>query len=397
MDKLPQELIDNIISSIDRTRSNSRSTLLACCRVSRSWRRQAQKELFSYVQFVNKDQLERWGRNVPPESEVPSYVRRLHWAVPEPSNESGPFLENSFPGRFASFSNIKALYVSDLSLRRFDTTAIERTFSHLSRSLRSLEISYLTTDSEKWCFLVSLFPNLRQINVSSVTMLEGGSPSPNHPRSFNFTGHIAPYRHDTEKFFRCIAGLNPRFQSFEVRILDDASVDTLNLVMRRCSATLTTISITPIILGMKGNPTSQSKLTIANIIRSVARAMSQLDLSPCRNLRVLRVRPEMVAFPEFNGFLQTISSKHFEKLILGPNFDIIPPNPDTSDQAFHSFAERLSRLGAMKSLTMVLEFFPVKGEMPNALDVERIWPLFCEVGVIAEDHSGWNEWTCRYT
>jgi len=255
-DKLPQELIDNIISSIDRTRSDSRSTLLTCCGVSRSWRRQAQKELFSYVQFVSKDQLERWGRGILPGSEVFSYVRRLHWAVLDPTRESDPFLENSFPGHFTSFSNIKALYVSDLSLHRFDTTAIERTFSHLSRSLRSLEITYLATDSEKWCFLVSLFPNLRQINVSVVTMLEGGSPSPNHPHSFNFTGHIAPYRHATEGFFRRIAGLDPRFRSFEVRILDDVSVDTFNPLVRRCSATLTTISITPIILGTKGNPAS---------------------------------------------------------------------------------------------------------------------------------------------
>ena len=87
--------------------------------------------------------------------------------------------------------------------------------------------------------------------------------------------------------------------------------------------------------------------------------MSRLDLSPCSNLRTLRVRPEMVTFPEFNGLLQTISSKHFEKLILGPNVDKIPPSPDTSDQAFHSSTERLSRLGAKNPLTMVLEFFPL--------------------------------------
>jgi len=255
MDKLPQELIDKIINSVDRTRPNGYSALLACSRVSRSWRRQAQKELFPHVQLISIDRLRRWDRNILLESEVSSYVCRLHWAVRSANLERpDPFLENSFPGRFASFSNIEALYVSNLSLRWFDATAIERTFNHLTHSLRSLEIAHLTTDPEKWCFLVSLLPNLRRIKISAVTMLEGGGPGPNHPHSFNFTGHIALYHHRTEKFFRCIAGLNPRFESFEVRILDDALVGTLNLVARSCSATLTTISITPRILGTEGNP-----------------------------------------------------------------------------------------------------------------------------------------------
>ena len=255
MEKLPQELIDKIISSIDRTRPNGYSALVACSRVSRSWRQQAQKELFPSVRFISIDQLRRWDRNILPESKVSSYVCRLHWAVWSAKMEQpDPFLENSFPGRFTSFSNIEALCVSNLSLRWFDTTAIERTFSHLSHSLRSLEITHLTTNPERWCFLVSLLPSLQRINIPAVTMLEGGRLGSNRPHSFDFTGHIAPYHHRTEQFFRCIAGLNPRFESFEVDMLDDALVDTLNLVVRNCSPTLTTISITPIILGTEGNP-----------------------------------------------------------------------------------------------------------------------------------------------
>jgi len=125
--------------------------------------------------------------------------------------------------------------------------------------------------------------------------------------------------------------------------------------------------------------------------------MSRLDLSPCSNLRALRVDPEMATFPEIDGLLQTISSKHFEKLTLGPNLNTIPSGPDTSDQIFHSLAERLYRLGAMKPLTMILEFYPRKEEMPNLPDVERLWPLFCEVGVIMVDYTGWREWICPYT
>jgi len=166
-----------------------------------------------------------------------------------------PFLENSFHGRFASFSNIKALHVWTLFLHLFDTTAIERTFGHLSHSLRSLQIKHLTTDPEKLCFLVSLLPGLRQITLPGVTMLEGGGPDSNHPHSFNFAGHVdAPYRCGTKEFFRCIAGLNPHFESFEARIFDNTLVDTLNPAVRSCSVTLTTVSIALTTLREGGNP-----------------------------------------------------------------------------------------------------------------------------------------------
>ena len=253
MVELPQELIDNIIGSIDR--ESGWLTLPACSRVSRSWRKQAQKELLTHVRFYSIDHLRSWNRNVPPESEVSSYVRCLHWSFRSDKMEGpDPFLENSFPGRFASFSNIKALYVWTLFLHLFDTTAIERTFGHLSRSLRSLQIKRLTTDPEKLCFLVSLLPKLRRITLPDVTILEGG-PDSNHPHSFDFTGHIdAPYRGGTEEFFRCIAGLNPHFESFEVWTLDNTSVDTLNLAVRSCSVTLTTVSIVLTTLWEGGNP-----------------------------------------------------------------------------------------------------------------------------------------------
>ena len=85
-------------------------------------------------------------------------------------------------------------------------------------------------------------------------MLEGGGPGPNHPTSFTFTGHIAPFGPGTEQFFRCIAGLHPRFDSLEVRTINDALVDTFNLLVRGCSNTLTTLSIAPPNYGiMEGN------------------------------------------------------------------------------------------------------------------------------------------------
>ena len=387
MDKLPQELIDEIISSFDRTRPSDHSALLACSRVSRSWRRQAQKELFPHVQFITMDLLRRWDCDIPLESEVPSYVRHLRWAVwPATTERPDPFLESTFPGCFASFSSIETLRVSNLSLRYFDTTAIGWTFSHLSHSLRRLDIDHLTTNPEKWCFLISLLPNLRHIHVPVVTMLEGESP--NHPPSFNFAGHIARFGPATEQFFRCIAGLDPRFESLEVRIINNALADTFNLVVRSCSATLTTISITPLTLRMEGNP-SRSRLFITNLVRLAVWSMSRLDLSSCSNLRALRMDPEMASrFPEFNCLLQTISSKHFEKLILSLSTHGVPVYWGANDRAFHSFAERLYKLGATKPLTMVLESSAAEEARDRMADFQDLWPLFCEVGIIVEGCRG---------
>ena len=95
----------------------------------------------------------------------------------------------------------------------------------------------------------------------------------------------------------------------------------------------------------------------------------------------------VVSSPQFGDLLQTISSERFEKLIIGSCITAIPAHWNTNDQVFCSFAERLYKLGAAKPLTMVLEFCVVKEVGDRTLDVQHIWPLFCDVGVIVEDYS----------
>ena len=259
MDRLPQELIDKIISSIDRTTPSGYSSLLACSLVSPSWLRQAQKRLFSSIR-LDTARLKDWDRDISPESEIPSYIHFLSWAVQSTTTERpDPFLETTFPGRFASFSNIECLYLSELLLSSLDTIEIERIFGHISNSLRRLHIPLLKTNPERLCFFVSLLPNLRYMYTSVVTILEEGGSGPNSPPSFDFTGHIGPYDPYTVQFFRCIAGLRPRFETLEVRIINDGLIDTFNLVVQSCSATLTTILIAPPLHAFMGGKSSLSK------------------------------------------------------------------------------------------------------------------------------------------
>jgi len=110
--------------------------------------------------------------------------------------------------------------------------------------------------------------------------------------------------------------------------------------------------------------------------------MTGLDLSPCSNLRVLKMHPNVASFPALSGISGTISSKRFEKLIIGPINWRVAASLGERDQVLRSLAERLYELGAVKPLTVVLEFLPMTRKRDGVPDVRRVLPLFYEVGVI---------------
>jgi len=100
----------------------------------------------------------------------------------------------------------------------------------------------------------------------------------------------------------------------------------------------------------------------------------------------------MANHPQFDAFLQTISSKHFEKLIIAGRDSSPHWGVGTNDGVLHSFAERLHKLGARKPLTMELEYSTAEGVVGGTPDVQLIWPLFCEVGVIVKNYNGGRRW-----
>jgi hypothetical protein len=391
MDTLPQELIDKIIASFDCDSPEGFLALHACARVCRSWQRQAQKELFFEVHLMKPAHLIKWASINPLESEIPSYVRQLYWMASlkqNPRRLSDPFLENAFPGRFASFSNIESLWVFTLSLCILDNATIEHAFLPLAHSLRALRIRNLTTDPEKWCFLISLLPNLRTIELFAVTMLKREEKSSSdRPLSFNFTGHLFSYHAKTEQFFRWVADIGPPIESLHAYHFNHTLAGTFNLVMQSCSATLTEISFTSLTPKIGGEP-SRSGLSIANLIRSVVKATSQLDLSWCDNLRTLKADQTLASSPEFNAILQTVSSKNFEKLVISLGVNGIRGVFNANDQAFYSFAKRLYKLGARDPLAIVIEFPRGTQRRYNVLDAHCVLPWFSEVGVVVKERVG---------
>ena len=62
------------------------------------------------VKFLLWEWLRDWHRDIPLDSEISSYARRLYWAIrPAMGERADPFLEYTFPGRFATFSNLEDL------------------------------------------------------------------------------------------------------------------------------------------------------------------------------------------------------------------------------------------------------------------------------------------------
>ena len=240
MDRLPQELIDKIIDSIDSTVPRGRFDLLACTLVCRSWRKRAQTGVFTSVKFDNKVRLKRWYDMVLQNSELPSYVRRIQFQ----SSYRGDLYETEFPDLFPSFSNLQSLSLSCLSLRVLDKATIQHTFGPLGPSLQSLEISYLEADPGKFCLLVSLLPHLRSLVLKHITM-EEPVPGKGRPPSFNFAGHIGFCTPSTVQFFHWVARSGSRLRGITVTEISDTTIETLNLVANPCSSTLTTIILAP--------------------------------------------------------------------------------------------------------------------------------------------------------
>ena len=236
MNELPQELIDEIIDSIDSIERAGRSSLAACSLVNRSWRRRSQKRLFSSVEFWREGRLEKWYHIVSQNGELSSYVRRLRWSV----RRIG-FHDIELHGRSPPFSNLRHLRISDLSLHALDSAAIKRIFGSFGHSLQYLHISRLTVDPGKWRLWNSLLPCLQSLVLSRVCMVEEVVFDKDNQPPFTFTGHIGSCNPHTVQFFRWVARFRPCLRGITVTGINREVIETLNLVVKNCSATLTTI------------------------------------------------------------------------------------------------------------------------------------------------------------
>lgn len=128
---------------------------------------------------------------------------------------------------------------------------------------------------------------------------------------------------------------------------------------------------------------------MTNFFKLVDEAIERLDLSSCNNLRVLRVGSSIASPRMLSVVLDTISSKHFKKLIIGA---LKRQFWRECDQVLRLFAERLYKLGAMKPLIIALDLPVMIEGKPGELYVQSVLPLFCKVGAIMRED--WNLWAC---
>ena len=115
--------------------------------------------------------------------------------------------------------------------------------------------------------------------------------------------------------------------------------------------------------------------------------ITSLDLSSCSNLQTLQIHPNVASPTALHTIFNTVSSKHFEKLALGPeSYKLFQPRE--YDRVFDLFAKRLRELGAVKPLTIVVESLEVNLGW-RTLDFRGFWPLFSKLGVVEQEY----DWT----
>lgn len=81
------------------------------------------------------------------------------------------------------------------------------------------------------------------LTLFNASMEEEIAPGKDDPPSFTFTSYIGCYAPGTAQFFRWVARSCPCLQGIAINRIDRTVFETLNLVAKSCSATLTAIML----------------------------------------------------------------------------------------------------------------------------------------------------------
>jgi hypothetical protein len=106
MDSVPQELIDAIIDNVPR------SSLPSCSLIAKRWRRKSQQRAFSAISFQSEDEVSRWCKGIPRDSDgISSYVRRV--TVKYIRDWTEPVLFNRLLGTLSSLTTL-SMYKTEI-------------------------------------------------------------------------------------------------------------------------------------------------------------------------------------------------------------------------------------------------------------------------------------------
>jgi hypothetical protein len=233
--QFPQELVDEVIDNLDDPRD-----LHACSLISSKWLDRSRRKLFANVS-LNTWNLDKWRKNIPPGANgVSTYVRSLTLRQARSIISLEPGTMMGIMDHLTSLQRLKTLLLQDVDFDDlFDGPSLSRCFGHFGKSVQSLHLHCLRTDTGTLLFFVNLFPNLNRLKISSPIILNGGEiEEPQGALPLRGTLRLSGLRVESHALLSGLVRIPLRLEEMSIANCQIVDSETLNMLISICAPTL---------------------------------------------------------------------------------------------------------------------------------------------------------------
>ena len=331
--RLPSETLDHIVDFLH----DDQESLLRCSRVSKSWISRARQHLFAFVVFYSAAHLESWKLLFPDASTSPArYTREVLFKCPElvtaaSTVESGWIRVFSHVTWLGLFIRFREFDIDDLaaSLRRFHG---------FSPSVKSLQLSFDTPPNSQIFALISSFPHLEDLVLTTLFYDDGGPVDIDVPQiivrpSPAYTGTLdLSLYNGKDRMVNWLLSLpnGLHFRKVVTRWFHTEDAQSTNALIAGCSDTLECLIISI------SHPIPRSSVPFRELIHGSLSPLdlpdtTPVDLSKAKRLVKVLFVPWATSVEWVTLALQTITFTHQDHRELSINafYDGFFPNPVT--------------------------------------------------------------------
>jgi len=242
MPDLPQELIDKIIDEVSQC--DPTHDLRACCLVQKRWVERSRRHLFKEVSLYTPKHYRDWTKLIPfgpdgPYHHVRTLTYRQGTAVLGPKQ-----LLDLHPGHFTSFTRLESLQIFNLSLRRFTSTSMQKTFGPIGRSMRTLVVKDVVLTLNSLLMFLVHFPRLETLHLGdNLTIAPERKKPPNLP---SLTGELVLVSMGSvhRPFVLELSKLPLRYSELDVEFRWDSEIlNAIAHLILTCSPTLEKLTL----------------------------------------------------------------------------------------------------------------------------------------------------------
>lgn len=311
----PPELIDHILKSLrDDPKSLSAASL-----VSKAWTSWGQAYLFESVHLTPAN-LPTWLEVIPPEVDgLASHTRTLtleeYRLLPwiNPQNLDFPF------SHLASFRNVRSLALVQWNATLFHGASPEPYFGHFGKTLRTLSLRFCTLDPASLFNLLSLLPNLQDLEVAYLFPCSGPPNTiPDTPKvtpSFRGTLSLADLG-SGHLILKAIAALPLHFTTVNIRACTFYEPEAYQTLLTGCRESLVVLSFDKSYRGALGVYPGDVQPVLTLIPPD--RPVPEVSLASCDKLEEVHalLRSNKHFSRSLLGLLSSITSKKLRKISL---------------------------------------------------------------------------------